>query len=152
MPELIRYMPWAPTASRRTTETYVETMVRRWDEATDWAFTVFHEDSVAGSISLMGYEALSDLAEIGYWMRSDLTGRGLMTEAAAAIVDFGFQEIRCHRLELLAAVDNIGSIRVAEKLGFSREGLLREANRAPATGGRHDMYAFGLLVHEWPRG
>ncbi len=72
-----------------------------------------------------------------------------MTEAARAVVDFGFDEINCHRLELLAAVANTGSIRVAEKLGFTREGLLREANRAPT--GRHDMYIYGLLAHERPR-
>ena len=147
--ELTEFMAWAPTASLANSTAFAERMQKKWDEVTDWSFTIFFEGEVAGNISLMGYEALSDLAELGYWLRSDLTGRGLMTEAARAVVDFGFDRVRCHRLELQAAESNLASIRVAEKLGFVREGLLRDANRAP-DGGRYNMHIFGLLASERP--
>ncbi len=147
LPELCEFMAWAPSASAANTVTFAERMQQRWNEATDWAFTIFLAEQIAGHISLMGYEALADLAEVGYWLRSDLCGRGLMTEAAGAVVDFAFDHVGCHRLELRAAESNPGSIRVAEKLGFVREGLLREANRAP-DGGRYNMHLFGLLATE----
>ena len=145
LPELTEFMAWAPSASAANTITFTERMEQKRQELTDWSFTIFLGDEVAGNISLMGYEALADLAEIGYWLRSDLCGRGVMTEAGRAIVGFAFDHVGCHRLELRAAETNPGSIRVAEKLGFVREGLLREANRSP-DGGRYDMLVFGLLA------
>lgn len=147
--ELTRFMAWAPSASAANTATFTERMEQKRRDLTDWSFTIFLGDEVAGNISLMGYEALADLAEMGYWLRSDLCGRGFMTEAGAAVVDFGFDHVGCHRLELRAAESNPASIRVAEKLGFVREGLLREANRAP-DGGRYNMHLFGLLASERP--
>lgn len=151
LPELTTFMAWAPSASLANTVTFTERMEHKRQELTDWSFTIFLDEQVAGNISLTGYEALADLAEIGYWLRSDLCGRGLMTEAAGAVVDFGFDHVGCHRVELRAAESNVGSIRVAEKVGFVREGLLREANRAP-DGGRYNMHLFGLLASERPTG
>ena len=145
LPELTTFMAWAPSASLPNTVTFTERMEKKREELTDWSFTIFLGDEVAGNISLMGYDALADLAEVGYWLRSDLCGRGLMTEAGRAVVDFGFDHVGCHRLELRAAETNPASIRVAEKLGFVREGVLWEANRAP-DGGRYDMHIFGLLA------
>ncbi|MFN2489915.1 MAG: GNAT family N-acetyltransferase [Actinomycetota bacterium] len=60
---------------------------------------------------------------------------------------FGFVELRLHRIELQAAEGNGASIRVAQKLGFVREGLRRAAGRG--IDGRHDEYIFGLLAHEF---
>ena len=150
LPELTEFMAWAPSASAANTLTFTERMEQKRQELTDWSFTIFMGQQVAGNISLMGYEALADLAEIGYWLRSDLCGRGVMTEAGRAVVDFGFRDVGCHRLELRAAESNPASIRVAEKLGFVREGLLRDANRSP-DGGRLNMHIFGLLATD-PRG
>ena len=146
MPELVATMSWAPTASLDGSRSFAAQMERRWNDQTDWTFTIFHDDEAVGTISLMRYQALFALCEIGYWIRSDLAGRGLMTEAAAAVCDFGFGEIDVHRIELRAAVDNAASQRVAEKLGFTREGLLREAGWVAA--GYQDMHLFGLLASE----
>jgi ribosomal-protein-serine acetyltransferase len=145
LPELTEFMAWAPSASAANTLTFTERMEQKRQELTDWSFTIFLGDQVAGNISLMGYEALADLAEVGYWLRSDLCGRGYITEAGRAVVDFAFDHLGCHRLELRAAESNPASIRVAEKLGFQREGLLREANRSP-DGGRYNMHVLGLLA------
>ncbi len=146
LPELRRFMSWAPSASLANSRAFAEVMSRRWQEVTEWTFTIFHSDEPAGTISLSAYQSLFGLAEIGYWLRSDLAGRGLMTEAARCVADFGFDEIRLHRIELRAAVDNAGSIRIAEKLGFTCEGTLKEAGRVEA--GFQDMYLYGLVVSD----
>jgi len=143
LPQLLVYMAWAPQASPENARSYAERVAKRFDESIDWSFTIFHDHEVAGAISLMNYEAMFKVAEIGYWIRSDLAGRGLATEAARAVCDFGFDEARLHRIELRAWVENPASIRIAEKLGFTREGLLREASWAQA--GYQDMYIYGLL-------
>ncbi len=141
--ELLVYMAWAVHASPENSRAYAERVAKRFEQSIDWSFTIFHDDAVAGTISLMNYQAMFNVAEIGYWIRSELAGRGLITEAGRAICDFGFDEVRLHRIELRAWVDNPASIRVAEKLGFTREGLLREASWARA--GYQDMYIYGLL-------
>ena len=146
LPELMRFMAWAPHASPENSRAYAERTEKRFNEAIDWGFTIFHSGEVAGSIALMNYEALNNVAEIGYWIRSDLAGQGLGTEAARAVCDFGFDEIGLHRVELRAWTENPASIRIAEKLGFVREGLLREASWAQA--GYQDMYIYGLLKSE----
>lgn len=146
LPELTKYMAWAPQASPENSRAYAERTEKRFKEAIDWGFTITHEGRISGSIALMNYEALNNVAEIGYWIRSDLAGRGLGTEAARAVCDFGFDEIGLHRVELRAWTENPASIRIAEKLGFVREGLLREASWAQA--GYQDMYIYGLLKSE----
>ena len=147
LPELITYMAWAPQASPENSRAYAERSEKRFNEMLDWGFTLFHHGEVAGSIALMNYEALFHVAEIGYWIRSDLAGQGFGTEAARAVCEFGFDSIGLHRIELRAWTENPASIRIAEKLGFTREGLLREASWAKA--GYQDMYIYGLLAKEW---
>lgn len=62
-----------------------------------------------------------ELLTIGYILRRDQWGRGLMTEAASALVEVGFPRLRAHRIWATCAVDNIGSMRVLEKVGMRRE-------------------------------
>jgi phosphoribosyl-AMP cyclohydrolase len=91
-------------------------------------------------IGLPDYPGTGDL---GYWIRTDMSGGGLTTEACAAIVEFGFRQLKLERIELRAGVGNQASCRVATKLGFCYEGRLRSAARS--AGGRYDCYQFGLL-------
>ncbi len=149
LPELMATMAWAPDTSLESSRTFAAVMEQRWDQQTDWSFTIFHQGEAAGTITLMRYQALFALCELGYWLRSDLAGRGLMTEAAAAVCDFGFDRMRMHRIELRAAVDNRASQRVAEKLGFTREAVLREAGWVHT--GFQDMYLYALLSSSMPR-
>lgn len=90
-------------------------------------FTLFHDDEAAGVISLIRGEPRLGYLEVGYWLRSDLAGRGLMTEAVRAVAHYAFDELGMHRLELRAGVENVGSRRVAEKVGFQERGILRES-------------------------
>jgi RimJ/RimL family protein N-acetyltransferase len=79
--------------------------------------------------------------EIGYWVRSTATRGGIATEAAGRIVQVAFEELGLHRVTLRIATGNRASERVAEKLGFVREGLLRKEVQV---GGRwldHSLWA-----------
>jgi RimJ/RimL family protein N-acetyltransferase len=84
-------------------------------------------------------------AEIGYWMAAHARGRGLLTEAAAAVIDFAFASdgLDLTRIEWRAIVGNIPSARAARALGFRYEGMLRPG-LADARG-RHDGWIAGLL-------
>ena len=84
------------------------------------------------NIELIGACGLSNLsrrhrkAEIGFWLLPDYWDRGLMSEAAAACIDFAFREMRLHRLEAYVEVPNRASAGLLQKLRFSREGIFRD--------------------------
>jgi ribosomal-protein-serine acetyltransferase len=142
--ELAVWMPWAAEPRLEDTVAWAARAAQAAAEGAEASFTLRHDGEVAGHVSLVRKAAVHDYAELGYWLRSDLSGSGLITEAAAAVVRFGFGEQGLHRIELRAAVDNAASIRVAEKLGFQREGVLRGTCLGPA--GTSDAYMYGLLA------
>ncbi len=141
--ELRAWMHWAIEAREEATREFLQNSAEEWASGRDRHFTLFLDGSACGSCSLMRGDPLHMSAEIGYWMRSDLCGKNLMTEAASAVVGFGFWQEGLHRIELHAGVKNQGSIRVAEKLGFQREGTLRHGGRG--ADGFYDAYVYGLL-------
>jgi ribosomal-protein-serine acetyltransferase len=143
LPELRPWMAWAVDHNPEDARKFVVASEEGWRSGSAYNFTIFENGVAAGNCGLNRVDSLALSSEIGYWLRSDLCGRGLMTEAASAVIDFGFEEVHLHRIELHAGVDNVASIRVAEKLGFQREGLLR--GRGLGAAGHYDMYAYGLL-------
>lgn len=136
-------MPWAVRPDPKETEAFVERATKEWRIGRERHFMVLYEDQVCGQCSLDHADLPHSSYEMGYWMRSDLCGKGLMTEAAREVVRFGFAELDIHRIGLRAGTQNAASIRVAEKVGFKREGVLRDAGRGAA--GFHDSYVYGLL-------
>ncbi|MGH2788794.1 MAG: GNAT family N-acetyltransferase [Actinomycetota bacterium] len=141
--ELKPWMAWANDTDHPSTRDFTIAAERAWMADTSWSFTIFFAGDVAGTISLDGHDRILKSARVGYWVRSDLAGRGLVSEAVSAIVEFAFEVVGLHRLELHASPANAASVRVAEKIGFSRRGLLRDGSRG--SGGWHDVHVFDLL-------
>jgi ribosomal-protein-serine acetyltransferase len=141
--ELAPWLAWAGDTDPSSIRDFTVAMERAWAADAGWCFTILHADEAAGTIALDRHDRVLRSATVGYWLRSDLGGRGLMTEAGSALIDFAFGTVGLHRLELHAAPGNHGSVRVAEKLGFSRRGVLRHGSRG--TDGYHDVYVFDLL-------
>lgn len=87
--------------------------------------------------------------EVGYWIRSSAVGRGLATEAAGALVQVAFVVDQVGWVTLHAVAENAASLRVAEKLAFRREGVLRQ--RTPfGPGDPRDLVLYALLADEYP--
>ena len=128
--ELAEYLPWAARAYTRSNAVlFIRDSVRSWRESKAYDFTVRRLDEPGehlGNVSIWHLSRPSRSGEIGYWIRTDATGRGIATEVAGEALRIGFAELGLHRLILRIAVGNTSSERVAEKLGFTREGVLRE--------------------------
>jgi RimJ/RimL family protein N-acetyltransferase len=86
-------------------------------------------------------------AGIGYKLNPDYWGRGYATEAASAIVGFGFDALALHRIWACCIAENTASARVLEKLGFRLDGRLHE--RARIKGRWHDTLTYAILEREW---
>lgn len=107
---------------------------------------------VAGvAVGAIGYVPGRDVerysAEIGYWLGESHWGRGIVTEAVRLVTDHAFVQMGFLRLFALPFADNVGSIRVLEKAGYEREGLLRASS--VKFGQPKDQYIYARINPVW---
>lgn len=103
---------------------------------------------VIGRCSLHNWNKEQTRAEIGYVMHDETQRqKGFMTEAVTAVIAHGFNELKLRRIEALTGVTNTASLRLLEKSGFQKEGLLREHWQLP--NGTEDSLLFSLLRREY---
>jgi ribosomal-protein-serine acetyltransferase len=145
--ELERWMLWAVGGTREGTEAFTAEAERDWEEGTAFHFSIFQDGQLVGALGLETRAPVNRIGEVGYWIGTDRSGRGYATEAGSAVVAFGFRDLGLYRLELRAGVENVASQRVAEKLGFRREGTLRKG--CPGGPEPYDCYLYGLLLEDF---
>lgn len=112
-----------------------------------WSITRPADDWMIGHASLFSFSEQSGRADIGYGLAQRHWGQGYMHEALTAIVDYAFGPLGLRRLEADADPRNAASCRALERLGFSREGTMRE--RWQVGDEISDTAFFGLLAREW---
>lgn len=138
--EIRRWMPWAPIRDLRLARDWCVAPI---DPARGMQFAIVAGDLFAGSVSLGRTDWVDGRVEIGYWISPQVRRRGYAAEAARGAAAYAFEK-GMHRVELLAAVGNHASHGVAEKAGFTREGVLRQALLVPSA--RVDAVLFSLLA------
>jgi len=130
LPDLNQWLPWARLDYTQTdTTSFIRESLQAWKEERAWDYSIRSKDDLRhhiGNISFWTVSKLGKIAEIGYWVRSDETSRGVCTGAVALLLEEVFNSMGYHKVVLRIAVGNDASDRVAEKLGFTREGVLRE--------------------------
>ncbi|ETK31327.1 GNAT family N-acetyltransferase [Microbispora sp. ATCC PTA-5024] len=114
-----------------------------WRSGQGIHLAMFSKEGVVGSISLFKAQWGAGTAEVGYGVHPAHRRRGYATEAVRGLTSRLLGEGVLRRVELRANADNVASVRVAEKAGFTREGLLRGAGFEDD--GPHDLLVFGLL-------
>ncbi|MBS0432101.1 MAG: GNAT family N-acetyltransferase [Proteobacteria bacterium] len=114
-----KWLPWCHGGySRADSEAWIAHCRTTWDAGEQYAFAIFDENAtrVLGGVGLNQIDRAGGTANLGYWVRSDAQGRGIATQAARLIGAFGFEH-GFAKLEIVAALDNRASRRVAEKSG-----------------------------------
>jgi RimJ/RimL family protein N-acetyltransferase len=114
-----------------------------------WGVARLDDDRIVGTCTLFAINGPQGRAEIGYALGSEYWGRGYMNEALTALVEFAFGQLAMRRLEADVDPRNAASIRAVERLGFRREGLLRE--RWKVADELQDSMVLGLLSREWQK-
>ncbi len=151
LPDLAPWLPWAAEGYHRmTSHQFIRESLGAWNEGRAYDFAVRRDvapDRHLGNVSVWWTSKANLIGEVGYWIRSDEARTGVCTEATARVLRFGFEELGMHRMVLRIAVGNRGSERVAEKLGFTLEGTLREEVKVGDTWLDHTVW--GLLETEW---
>jgi RimJ/RimL family protein N-acetyltransferase len=145
-PEVARWLAFVPQPyTEGDARFYIRDCLAAGEGRTPFAITDAESGEVIGSIDMRINRM--DTGHVGYWLAAEARGRGLTTAALVALSRWGFKELGLGRIELVTDPDNIASQRVAEKAGFTREGVLRSilVNR---DGTRRDGVMFSLLPGE----
>lgn len=103
-------------------------------------------DALLGTIGLRRIPTDSGRWSVGYWVAPWARGRGVAAHAVRLLSRYGFEQLGATRIELWAEPENEPSLRVAERAGFQREGLLRAY--IAIKGRRHDVFMYSLLPGE----
>ncbi|MGW8381121.1 GNAT family protein [Streptomyces sp. ODS28] len=171
-PEILRWIPLPEPYEREHAEQFVlEVSGAGWHEDTMYNFGVFTKEraeeeeeeedggdggdgggALVGSMGLVRIGQLSSperQAEIGFWTAKEHRGRGYTAEAARAVAGWAFDALGVERLEWVAQVGNVGSLAVADRLGFVQEGVQRA--RIVHRGTRRDAWVAALLPSDWDR-
>lgn len=122
--EVTRYLTWRPHADIGQTRDFLSGRDAAWARGNDWtwAITLREADTCIG---LLGLRLNGANADIGYVLARSFWGRGLMSEAVRAVVDWAFTSPAVRRVWATCDVDNVASARVLEKAGLTREGILQ---------------------------
>ncbi|WP_298548999.1 GNAT family N-acetyltransferase [uncultured Aquimarina sp.] len=149
IPEVDKYNALGIPTNKEVTTVYLDEWIENYRMRKEFVFTVNlqSDNEFLGLISLRIGNPKYNIASIWYKLHPDFWGRGYATEAAKAILQFGFKEVGLHRIEAGCAIDNIGSIRVLEKAGMIREGHKRKV--LPLKTGWSDNYEFAMLEEDW---
>lgn len=130
MAELMPWMPWChPSYAIEETAVWVMGREEVWLKGTDYAFAICDAQTgrFLGSVGLNKLDYQNRNANLGYWVRTSATGRGVATAATRLLARWGFEHLGLQRVEIVASVENLPSRRVAIKAGAQKEGIMRRA-------------------------
>jgi len=150
-PEVTRYLI-VETQSREQTRAWLAERLENYASgraATWWTWAIVSrpENKVVGACTMRKLDWDSRRGEIAYSLARAAWRKGIMTEALTALLDFAFRPLRLNRIEAMVLPENLASCRLLEKLGFQREGILRQ--RDFFKGALHDMAIYALLAQDW---
>lgn len=133
--------------SVKDTERFIRDAMQQYADNNGLQAGIFYEGKLAGVIGYHQINKEHNWTSIGYWLGSDFVGKGLVTNSMRAFIDYAFDYLKVHRIEVRVAVGNIRSRTIPKILGFNEEGRLRDAEWLHD---HHvDQVVYGLTAAEW---
>lgn len=128
--EVSPFMPWChPGYGLADARAWIETTMAGRRDGTLFDFAVIAGGRFAGGCGINQINAMDGVGNLGYWIRSSCAGRGIAPAAVEQLLRWVFSNTTLDRIEIVAAVENTGSQRVAEKVGAHREAVLAKRTR-----------------------
>lgn len=147
--QVTRFLPFPAHKSKEETETGLHYYLDLYAQGkvAPWGIEERATGRLIGTIGFTSWNPRHGRAEIFYYIAREAWGKGIVTEAARAVVQFGLEKMELNRVEATVNLDNPASQRVMEKLGMKREGILRESYKIQ--GAYMDHYIYAVLRSEW---
>ena len=126
---------------------WIKGNLKQFAENKGFEMCIWYQGKIAGQIGYNYLDWNDRRTEIGYWLGASFQGKGLITKACRALIDYAFNELNLNRVEIRCGVENKKSRKIPEKLGFREEGIVRQAEWL------HDHFIdlviYGMLAEEW---
>ena len=151
-PRYLRYYDWTdrtPDEVQRFVQMFLDQQGEQPRHKFQLAVVLKDTGQLIGNCGIRKASTGAHEADIGYELSPDHWGHGYATEAARAIVQFGFAELRVHRIWAWCIADNVASARVLEKIGLKLEGRLRD--KEYFKGRWWDTLMYAILEDEWKK-
>lgn len=150
-PEVMKYWNTKPWPSIEKAESFIASSTQEMisDSTLTLGIYLQETDQLAGKIMLFNYSKTSKRAEIGFGVGREYWGKGIVMEAATALIEFAFNRLQLRRLEAEIDPDNTNSSKALQRLGFVQEGLLKQ--RWEVDGVVSDSALYGLLAESWSK-
>lgn len=144
--------PWMPWAVDEYSVEHATEWIRAVREVDGFpsaiGFLIREDDTIVGTIGVHDIDHASRHAKLGYWIGQDHEGKGIVTDSCRVLLGHLFEDLAFNRVQINCNVDNKRSRAIPEKLGFTFEGTLREAELL--NGKFRDQAVYSLLKREWP--
>ncbi|MFC5261278.1 GNAT family N-acetyltransferase [Kribbella qitaiheensis] len=143
------YIPWAEVVvDEEKARNFLERYAKRQAADEGRIYGIWLDGELVGGLLFRTFEAAWGSCEIGVWLSAEAEGHGLITRAAQQLVDWAIDTRGMTRVEWRCVPTNTRSVAVAQRLGMTLEGTLRQA--FPYRGELHDVQVWSLLSDEWP--
>lgn len=142
------WLPWVDeTRSREDTLQFVLHNLQQYGCGRGFHVGIWHRDELVGVVGFHPIDWANRSTSLGYWLAESHQKLGLVTRSVSLLVDYAFQDLGLHRVEIRCATRNRRSRAVANRLGFTPEGILRESQWLHDH--FEDIVVYGMLAKEW---
>ncbi|MFJ7951378.1 GNAT family N-acetyltransferase [Lysinibacillus sp. NPDC096418] len=147
---LREWLPWLDmTTKEEHTRNYIESCITGFNEKKCLSTVIIFNGKTVGIAGFNYINHANETVYIGYWLSNDVQGHGIMTTTVQALCQYAFEELQFNKVEIRAAVGNIKSRAIPERLGFVKEGTIRSAEWLYDHFVDHVVY--GMLANEWKK-
>jgi ribosomal-protein-serine acetyltransferase len=145
---LRRWLPWVDhTHSAADIREFIARAESQWLSNLGPQAAIRVDGEISGSIGCHPIDWANSNCSVGYWIAPYLQGRGIVSQCCASLLDYLFDELNLHRVEIRCGTGNMRSCAIPERLGFRREGIAREAEWV--SGRWVDLVVWSVLEEEW---
>ena len=145
--DVTKYVLWDSHTSPEQTKQFLQFMIDKYEQENyAWAVTLKDSDEFIGTIDYVMLDHNERIGEIGYALSHLYWGKGYMSEAAKAVLHYGFTELHLERIQARCFAENIGSERVMQKAGMVYEGTMRKAKLSKGT--YYDLKMYSMIREE----
>jgi len=148
-PEVTKDLAWPTHSSIDNAQTFIKKVLSKYadNDVSEWGVTLKDSGKLIGTCGFLWWRPEHAKAEIGYAISRQYWGRGLMTEAVGAVMNFAFSRMKLHRLEAQCTDTNIASEKVLIKCGMKFEGIHRDV--VYEKGGFRSLKSYAILADEF---
>ena len=146
IPQISPWLPWCHSGyAIGETEAFIESCITAWAQQAHFPLAIFdaRDGRYLGGTGVNHIERVNRHGNVGYWVRTSATKRGIASRAVRMVARFAFDSLQLSRVEIVVRPENLASRRVAEKAGAKLEAIAR--NRIVQHGRPYDAALYSLI-------